>query len=260
MSEQFYKRLQGFDQEEVNQKINTFMKTKDQIIRNEIIAALLRLVMKVAHEVGVPEGASAITFEDLFQEGTIALMEALDRYDPDKKSKFITYAYVYMRGKLMTFVKEHAYTVTVPRRTVEKINSIRQERTRYVKEHGVYPSAEEVAERLGMNLEDVFQLTSFNTYSLDMPIKGNRVRGEQDMISFHDSVPDESDVEGAVLSSVFCQSFLSRFSKKQQNMMLDYYSGMTMREVATKYSCTASYVNEIIRNAKTLAKREYVGA
>jgi RNA polymerase primary sigma factor len=78
--------------------------------RNELVESNLSFVVKVASEyrnLGIP-------FEDLLNEGNIGLIEAAHRYDPNKGTKFITYAIWWIRKSILKALSEQSNMVRVP--------------------------------------------------------------------------------------------------------------------------------------------------
>lgn len=76
-------------------------------VRDKIIAHNMKLVKRVANKFDP-------TDEDVFSEGVIGLIKAVDRYDPAQGNKFSTYAYLYIRGTILDYYNRinyvHPYT------------------------------------------------------------------------------------------------------------------------------------------------------
>ncbi len=73
----------------------------DESAREELILGYRSLVFWLARKLQV----SPSRFQDLVQEGTIALIKAVDHYDSGRNVKFITYAYYRVRGAMVNFLQ-----------------------------------------------------------------------------------------------------------------------------------------------------------
>jgi RNA polymerase sigma factor (sigma-70 family) len=74
---------------------------KDQDAYKKLIESNLRLVAKMAHQ---GSKRSGVKFDDLVQEGNLALMDALERFDPRKGAKFSTFAFYRIRHYLRHYI------------------------------------------------------------------------------------------------------------------------------------------------------------
>lgn len=247
-----YSGADRFNQEEVQSWADLYFKTKRKDIRDKILLATIRLVTKIAHELDLPKYNCALDWEDLVQEGLIFLAEALARYNPSYNTKFTTYAYLYVKGRLLAYIKENAYAVTIGRRTVEQIYSVEKARMKFIEEHGRVPTDQELAEQLNMKPEDVSRLSLFALLPLDAEVRNSRT-GEE-VSTLHNLVPDVANVEDEALVNVLIESVFSAFSDKQRDIINDYYAGYTMREVGSMHNCTASYVNRVVQKSKKLVR------
>jgi len=118
--------------------------------RNELVAANLRFVVRVATEYqncGLP-------LEDLISAGNVGLIQAAERFDESRGFKFITYAHWWIRQGIYNAITQESRLVRLPANRVKLLNSI----TRLIKELGytqVKPSSEFIAKELGVSREMV---------------------------------------------------------------------------------------------------------
>lgn len=73
----------------------------DERAREELILGYRALVYWLARKLQVAPSR----YPDLVQEGSLALINAVDHYDRDRKIKFITYAYYRVRGAMVNFLQ-----------------------------------------------------------------------------------------------------------------------------------------------------------
>ena len=85
-----------------------FRKTKDDKLRDQLAGIYAPLVKYLTDRIvsHLPEQVKANDREDLFIEGIIGLLEAIDRFDPDKKIKFETFASKRIRGAVIDTLRK----------------------------------------------------------------------------------------------------------------------------------------------------------
>ena len=88
-------------QEETLRLLNRFKQDGDMEARSQVIEGNLRLVYKIAAGFGFKNREA---HDDLIQEGSRALMEAVDRFDPNMGRAFSTYAFRYVRGYMLNLL------------------------------------------------------------------------------------------------------------------------------------------------------------
>ena len=118
----------------------------DAASRDRMIRANLRLVVTIAKEytkIGVP-------LLDLISEGNIGLMTAAEKYNPDKGTKFSTYAAWWIKQRIRRALRDQGKTIRLPAHLSDKLFRMRRATADLVQELGREPSAEEVAVRIGV--------------------------------------------------------------------------------------------------------------
>ena len=131
-----------------------------------LIECNLRFVVKIAAEYqyyGVP-------FEDLISEGNLGLMAAARRFDPERGTRFISWAVAWIRKSIYKALDEQ-HTVRIPDSQLRKIRQARDTGRRLAEEFGREPTLAEVAERLETNVGEVepLHLHGLRLSSLDDP-------------------------------------------------------------------------------------------
>jgi len=123
-------------------------------VKAEMIRANLRLVIHVANRYrgrGVP-------FLDLIQEGNIGLMRALEKFEPSRGLKFVTYAHWWVRQAISRAITEQYRTVRLPNHIGERKNKLRGAVERLWGQHGRPPTSDELSVALGWTREEVEEL------------------------------------------------------------------------------------------------------
>lgn len=139
----------------------------DEDAIRHMVNSNLRLVVSVAREYA----GRGVPLLDLIQEGSIGLLTAAGKFDPELGFRFSTYATKWIRRGVLHCLTEEGSAIRVPPHTGEKIRKVLQIRTALQQELGRVPSVQEIAARCDMEPEKVEQLLSLEPQvsSLDAP-------------------------------------------------------------------------------------------
>jgi RNA polymerase primary sigma factor len=148
-----------------------------------MINANLRLVVTIARDyigLGLP-------LLDLISEGNIGLMQAIDRFDPEKGAKLSTYAVWWIKRAIKSALANQSKTIRLPAKTIEKITRMRRISAQMGNELSREPTEDELGEELGIAAEKVARLKSvgLRPESLDAPV------GADELTVFGENIPDE---------------------------------------------------------------------
>ncbi len=117
----------------------------------QMLRANLRLVIHIAKQYrdqGVP-------FLDLIQEGNMGLMRALEKFEPQRGLKFVTYAHWWVRQAVSRAIIEQRGTVRLPGHVVERKNKLRAVSDKFWQIHSRAPNAQELAAALAWTPQEV---------------------------------------------------------------------------------------------------------
>jgi RNA polymerase primary sigma factor/RNA polymerase nonessential primary-like sigma factor len=114
--------------------------------RSRYVRANLRLVSMVAHQAGARAG---IPDADLFQEGCLGLMTAVDRYDHTRGCRFATYALLWIRAYVSAASARMLGTMNLPASRAAQLRQARGMEALLTQQLGRQPSADELAGELG---------------------------------------------------------------------------------------------------------------
>lgn len=155
----------------------------DPVARERMINANLRLVVTIARDyigLGLP-------LLDLISEGNIGLMQAIDRFDPEKGAKLSTYAVWWIKRAIKSALANQSKTIRLPAKTIEKISRMCRVSAQMGNELGREPTEDELGEELGIATEKLARLRSvgLRPESLDAPV------GADESTELGENIPDE---------------------------------------------------------------------
>ena len=143
------------------------VKQGDQDAIRRLVEANLRFVVAYAKRYRNPN----VPFLDLIHEGNLGLIQAAKKYDPFEEGhdvKFITYAVWWIRQAILHALAEHAGSFRLPQKQANNLYRLERIRSLLAERFGRNPSDEELADELGVGVEDVRVLTQASQSSLSL--------------------------------------------------------------------------------------------
>ncbi|MGD9680927.1 MAG: RNA polymerase sigma factor RpoD/SigA [Candidatus Obscuribacterales bacterium] len=236
----------------------------------EAADTLILTHMKVVTAMARRYNGRGLPLQDLVQEGAIGLMNALDRFDPDKGIRFSTYATWWVREAMTRSLSNKSRNIRIPVHLNEFMTKLRRVRSEMSIELGRKPEQEELARRLGVSREKVESalIHCQPCESLDQKI----ISDDSDGCTLSDSVVD-SDADNAEqqLEQEFTrkrvEKLLERLSDKEQAVIrlrfgLKDNRERSLREVSKEMRLTRDQVGKIscraMRKLKECALAEHM--
>lgn len=132
------------------ERFREYRRTRRRSLRNRIVEDHLGLAVHIARRY-----SSDRTDEDLRQVAMLALVKAVDRFDPDHGAAFSSFAGRTIEGELKRHFRDRTWSVRVPRSAKELHLAVRDATDRLGQQLGRAPSVDEVADHLGVDRDDV---------------------------------------------------------------------------------------------------------
>ncbi len=233
----------------------------DEFARKRMVEANLRFVVNVAKKYqnqGLP-------LMDLINEGNIGLMTALDKFDPDRGYRFISYAVWWIRQSIMKAINEKGRAVRLPlNRTNELLQMQKAQRSLMKDLETEEPTAEQIGELAGFDADHVENLLAISRdlVSLDAPLFGDgNTSSVADFIEDGSQSPEEALMDSALKDDV--RRLLSTLSKREREIIelrygLEGQIPMSLKEIGELYNLTKERIRQIEKRAlDRLKESEY---
>ncbi len=126
----------------------------DKAALQKMVEANLRFVVSFAKKYR----GCGLSFLDLINEGNIGLIEAAKRFNPNKNVKFITYAVWWVRQAIVHALSDHSGAFRLPQKQANLLYRIGKTISQLTLELERAPTAEEIARKLEIQVEEVTNL------------------------------------------------------------------------------------------------------
>lgn len=231
----------------------------DQAARRRLIESNMRLVINIAKGYKCRH----IPMEDLIQEGAIGLMQATERFDPERGFRFSTYATHWIRQSIGRAIDNKSKAIRLPAHVSQTIRRVEKERSKFLRETGREPTLDELSELIGIPASKLQQnLTAGQEMlSLDLPIgDGSGTLGG--MIRDNSSAdPEDRAMRESILSEL--RNVVSELSEREQQVMEFRLRGdgveVQPEEIAQALNLTRDRVRQIevqaIRKLRIIAQQ-----
>ncbi len=224
-----------------------FVKSRDQSLRERLIMQYAPLVRYVIERLAI-SFPTVMDCEDVYHCGMLGLIRCIDRFEPERKVKFETYAISRIRGAILDELRS---LDPVPRSTRKRAREIEQAYAELQDELGRPATEEEVARHLGITtdaLDSLILKVSSTTISLDGALQSD---DGGDAVTLADLIEDKSspDPQQLVERKELVEALtrvLGQLPKREKLVLaLYYHEGLTLREISKVMDLSESRVCQL---------------
>jgi len=227
-----------------------FARTRDERIRHELVEAHLGLAGHLARRFagrGEPH-------DDLFQVGSMALVKAVDRFDPWRGVEFSTFATRTILGELKRHFRDKGWFVRAPRRVQELYLQIGQVIASLTQDLGRSPTIREAAEAAGVSEDEVIEALEAGQAYRSSSIDTVGPDGE----SMAERIGDEDRALDAAEDRAFLGPALAELPRRERAILqMRFGDGLTQMEIAKRLGISQMHVSRLINRSLTTLRRAY---
>jgi RNA polymerase sigma-B factor len=224
--------------------------TPDDPAREELREELVRGYLPVAQHIARRFSNRGEPLDDLVQVATVGLINAIDRYSPDRGSDFFSFAVPTISGEVRRHFRDLGWSMRVPRRLKDLHVSINTAVSNLSQDLGRAPKPTEIAELLGVPVSDVLEgleaSEAYRSSSLDEMLsseQGSATVGE--LVGEADAELDRVDFRQAL------RPVLAELAERERTIvLLRFFGNMTQTQIADRVGISQMHVSRLL--AQTL--------
>jgi RNA polymerase sigma-B factor len=219
-----------------------YRETGDRRLRNDIVEQHRHLADRFARRYR----SRGIPVEDLRQTALLAMIRAVDRFDPDQGVTFATFASRTMDGELKRTLRDKAWAVRPPRAAQERHLALRKREEELTHQLGRAPTVSELAEALDATVEEVLEAVEAGGARTAGGITRTNDEGAtvdaDDLLSTHESGYSHTDDRILV-----AELFEHLYDRSREVIRLRYFERLGQDEIAQRIGVSQSYLSRLLR-------------
>ncbi|MGQ0744588.1 MAG: SigB/SigF/SigG family RNA polymerase sigma factor [Acidimicrobiales bacterium] len=232
--------------DELRTKFSQYAATRSPHLRDELVGAHLSLAEFLARRF-VNRGEP---LDDLIQVASLALVKAVDRFDPGRGLEFSTFATPTIVGELKRHFRDKGWAVRVPRRVQELHLRLGAIVAGLSQDLGRSPTVAEIAEVARASEDDVLEAieagAAYRFTSIDAPGGAGEDQALSETLGTHDRGLADSE-NRAMLSPL-----LAKVPPRERLIIqLRFFEGLTQSQIATRLGVSQMHISRLL--ARTLA-------
>lgn len=230
--------------------LKEYQKDKNLKIKQELVIRYLYIVKSLAVQMR-DVYVSFVQIEDVINEGVLAIMKGLDKFDLDKNVKFETYISKRIRGMIIDLARKHDWVPRSMRKMIKKIDMATAELYNIL---GRYPTEEELAEYLDISLKKYQEMAAampmVNIVSLDMVMEESSEKKKTvQIVSANSSEQPEKQFLVEEEKQLLAEAVKSLNKNEQLVISLYYIEELNMKQIAEVMQVSEPRISQIHSNA-----------
>lgn len=233
-----------------------YSQTKDLATRNELVERYLYMVDILAKKY-VNKG---VDYDDLYQVGSMALVFAVERFDPDKGFEFTSFATPTIIGEIKRYFRDKGWAIKVPRKWKEISAKIPNAKESLSQKLGRAPLVSELADYLDVTEEEVLEAMesgqAYGTFSLQQTFDETGNEGESPI--FERFTAKEELGYTNFENSEIIKQVMETFSDQEKKVFaMRFFADKTQQEIANEIGVSQMTVSRMEKKLRSRFREEY---
>ena len=240
-----YKKVVRISDEELVNLWQEFQKDKaNKTLRDKLIVQYIYLTRYVIGRIKVNLPPS-FSYEDILSYGIEGLIDAVEKYSPNKGAKFETYALMRIRGSIIDKIRANDW---LPRTVRKKIKEVKDTYNELKIILNRVPTSEEIAQKLGLTKEKVDEILASDT-GVDS-LYDKKILGDES-VEIIDTIEDEKserpdEIAEKKDAKEELEKALKRLPERERMLLVFYYhENMTLKEIGEAINVSESRVCQL---------------
>lgn len=226
--------------EETEKLWEQYFREKTIELRNKLVLRYIDQVKSIVLRM-IPTYKGYSSYDDMLSCGILGLMDAIEKYDPDKNVKFEYYAAMRIKGEIIDNIRKQDWAPSSLRRKIKAISNAASELENRLNRT---PTDGDIAEYLGMDEEEV-QKTLEKSHMFNIVYFEEMTQDDHLWENADPDVSMEEQIEGSEMVKML-GSFIEALSEKERLVVtLYYYEEMKLKEIANLLGISESRASQI---------------
>ena len=189
--------------------------------------------------------------EDLVQVGSVGLLKAAAKYDPERGSSFAAYAIPVIVGEIKNYFRDHGWAVRIPRKLQRQKIAVGRAVDILSQSLCRSPTVKEIAETTGFTEDEIYQSFEVELYGKPVSLDTEYDSGESDDTSTVLDYLGEVDPELEALPNRLDLARACGYLDEREKaiIFMYYYKGLSQTEIAKKLALSQMHVSRLQRGA-----------
>ena len=234
--------------EEMERLLAEYAANRDPALRDRIVEAHLYIAEIIARKFS----GRGVDYDDLYQVASLALVRALDRYDPARGVRFTSFVTPNMAGEVKNYFRDRARALRVSRRGAQLAREAERAREALAQSLGRMPRVDELAEAMGVPEEHI--LEALETAGLTL-VSMDATRDEDGTQTLERFLGiDDGGYTDFERRDALDRAMAALTGRQQEILRYRYYENLSQREVAQRVGVSQMTVSREERNALQVLK------
>lgn len=228
-------------------------KNGEKFAMNKLVESNLRFVVNIAKKYQ----GNGLSLVDLVQEGSIGLMTAAKKFEPERGYRFISYGVWWIRQAIVKAINDKGKAVRLPMNRAGQLDQIRKVEKSLQAEGAGKADDAAIAKATGIDEQDVKDLRfiSRDMVSLDAPVADDKGSGQSsvgDFVPSTEASPEKEAVDEAMKDSI--NEVLGTLTDKERDVVerrfgLNGKEALSLKQIGTRYGLTKERIRQIEKKA-----------
>ncbi len=212
--------------------------------------AIVERFMPLARRLAGRYNRRSDSLDDLTQVAALALVKAVDRFDPTRGIAFSSYAVPTIVGEIKRHFRDHGWAVRPPRALAERALRVEGAAREFTVEHQRAPTVAELCAQTELTEEEVLDALhagrAASASSLDAPAS----RQDEGRTSLGDRIGVDDGGYGVVEQRVLLEGLLRGVSPRDREILhMRYFDDMTQAEIGEVFGVSQMQISRLVRNS-----------
>lgn len=225
--------------------LEQYAHTRDPALREQIVEANLYIAQIVARRFS----GRGVDYDDLYQVASLALFKAVDRYEPDKGVKFVSFVTPTMAGEVKNYFRDRSRAIRLPRKGVELAQALKLTRSSLEQELGRSPKLDELTQAMNLSEDEVVEAlelsNAMSVSSLDAQIAEDEENAPLSRFLGFDDPGFASFEQSDMLQRAMC----ALDERQQAVIQARFFENRSQRDLAAELGVSQMTVSRIERQA-----------